>query len=121
MIGIGIDICDVKRFEKLRENDLFLKRFFSEKELQLCLKRKNVAQCLAARFAAKEAFVKAVGTGIGRGFKLKEIVVEKDSLGKPFINFEGKTKSHYERINAKNIHLSISHEKEFAVAVVIIE
>ena len=121
MIGIGIDICEVKRFDRLKRNDLFLKRVFSEKELEFCLKRKNINQCLAARFAAKEAFLKAIGTGLVKGFRLKEIIVEKDNMGKPFINLEGETKICYEKINAKNIYLSISHENDFAVAVVIIE
>ncbi|HOJ64761.1 MAG TPA: holo-ACP synthase [Spirochaetota bacterium] len=121
MFGIGIDICNVKRFDRLKENHNFLKRVFSDNELDLCMKRKNVSQCLAARFAAKEAFLKAIGTGIGNGISIKEVIIKKDEKGKPFILLEGNTKKYYEEINGGNIHLSISHEKDVAVAVVVIE
>lgn len=121
MIGIGIDICQVKRFDRLKNNELFIKRVFSQKEIDLCFKRKNIDECLSARFAAKEAFIKAIGLGLGEGLSLKEIIIKKDSKGKPSIILEGKTKSIFEKLNIKNIYLSISHEKEFAVAVVVIE
>jgi len=80
MISIGIDICNVKRFDRLKENRAFLKRVFAESELEICLKRKRISECLAVRFAAKEAFVKAIGTGIRDGIKLREIVIRKNEI-----------------------------------------
>jgi len=121
MISIGIDICNVKRFDRLKENRAFLKRVFAESELEICLKRKRISECLAVRFAAKEAFVKAIGTGIRDGIKLREIVIRKNEIGRPFISLEGETEEYYNRINGGQINLSLSHEKEFAIAVVIIE
>lgn len=121
MLGIGIDICDVKRFDRLKDNENFIKKVFSDEEIEVCFKRKNVSQCLAARFAAKEAFLKAIGTGIGNGISIKDIIIKKDNSGRPVIQLHGKAKEYYEKINCGDIHLSISHEKNIAVAMVVIE
>lgn len=117
---IGIDICEVKRFEKLVKDHSFLSRVFTEAEIEYCIKKKNCCQNFAVRFAAKEAFSKALGTGLKSGIKLKEIEILKDDEGKPIIKLYDKTKLFYESRFNKNIHLSLSHEKSLAVAVVIL-
>jgi holo-[acyl-carrier protein] synthase len=121
MFGLGIDICEVERFERLKNNETFVKRIFSEEEIKYCSTKKNNAQYFAVRFAAKEAFLKAIGTGIGKGIRLKEIETCKNEFGKPFLNLIGETKNTFEKMNCGNIHLSLSHEKHNAVAVVIVE
>jgi holo-[acyl-carrier protein] synthase len=121
MLGIGTDICEVQRFDRLKENRSFLERIYSEKEIKYCGNRKASSQCFAARFAAKEAFAKALGTGIRKGIHLKEIEIENDELGKPFINLSGETKDTFEKLGCRSIHISISHEKTMAIAMVVIE
>jgi holo-[acyl-carrier protein] synthase len=121
MYGIGVDICEVDRFDRLKENDDFIKKIFSEEEINYCHPKKNSSQYYAVRFAAKEAFLKAIGIGIGKGIHLKEIEVNKDDFGKPFIILHGETKQTFEKMNAGSIHLSLSHEKNNAVAFVVIE
>lgn len=119
--GIGTDITKVNRFEKWVKNPEILKRFFHELEI---VEKKNVnAACehYASRFAVKEAFSKALGTGF-TGFDLKEICVTKNDEGKPFVSLSGKAADLFlERCGKAAIHLSISHEKEYAIAYVIIE
>ncbi len=119
--GIGTDIVKVDRFNKWIENEKLCDRFFNEKELSL--NKDSVVKCehYASRFAAKEAFSKALGTGL-KGFNLKEVFVTKDENGKPLLNFAGDAKKLLqEKCGNCNVHLSLSHEKEFAVAFVVIE
>ena len=120
--GIGTDISEVKRFKKWLENPSMINRFFNEEEFfsgEGVLERK--LQHYAARFSAKEAFVKALGTGF-KNFSLKEIYVTKDIEGKPFINVTGNAeKILKERCGNCSMHLTLSHEKEYAVAFVVIE
>jgi len=121
MYGLGIDICEVKRFDRLINNKAFLEKVFSVDEIKYCSNKKNNSQYFAVRFAAKEAFLKAIGIGIGKGIHLKEIEIIKDQFGKPFLNLVGKTRETFEKLNAGNIHVSLSHEKTNAVAVVVID
>ncbi len=121
--GIGCDIVKVSRLKNWVENEKILNRFFCDKELcERNLSFNQVCEHYAARFAAKEAFVKALGTGFS-SFKLKEIYVQTNKNGKPELKLEGKVKSFFEEIVGKNakIHISLSHEKEFAISYVIIE
>ncbi|MCK4797381.1 MAG: holo-ACP synthase [Spirochaetes bacterium] len=121
MLGIGVDICEVNRFEKLKQNKAFLKKIFTDNEIEYCEKRRNNAQCFAVRFAAKEAFVKAIGTGFRKGAHYKEIEVINNELGNPFLKITGLTNETLNRMNGSTIHLSLSHEKTSAIAFVIIE
>jgi len=124
IFGIGIDIIEVERIAKQvsDSSNTFIQKIFTKKEIAYCeTKIKNKAQNYAARFAAKEAFFKAIGTGWRDGFKWQEIEVENDNLGKPIINVSGKLKGFVEGKNILNIHVSLSHLKEIAVAVVILE
>ena len=119
--GIGSDIAEVKRFEKWVKNPQMIDRFFNEREVS---KGKNIfAMCqhLAVRFAAKEAFSKALGTGLS-GFELKDVYITKDENGKPFLNFQKSAINLLkERCGECRVHVSLSHEKEYALAVVVIE
>ena len=83
--GIGIDIVKISRLEKLLKKKDYLKRIFSKKEIQKCSKKKNTFySCFAKRFAAKEAFSKALGTGISKGLNFNEIEIDNEKNGKPF-------------------------------------
>ena len=120
--GLGTDIAKVERFEKWVKNPEMIDRFFNRKEVTEA--KSEAARCehYAVRFAAKEAFSKALGTGI-RGFDLNEVYITNNEDGKPSLNIEGKAKKLMEERCGKNtcVHVSLSHEKEYAVAFVVIE
>lgn len=122
ILGIGIDLAKVSRYEKLLDKDGFLERFFPEEEIEyIRSKGAGAAQSMAGRFAAREAFLKALGTGFN-GFSPKDIKVLNNENGRPEITvnkvIEDKLNSMAERWR---IHLSISHEKEYAIAQVVLE
>lgn len=120
--GIGIDIIEVERVKKLvSKKDKYLKKIYTETEIKYCEKFKRKEQEYAGRFSAKEAFSKALGTGISHGIKFNEIEIINDELGKPEIFLSGGTKEYFEKKRLKNIFVSISHLKEYATAVVVIE
>lgn len=121
ILGIGTDITEVPRMAKSIENKAFLAKVFSDGEIAYCERKANKAESFAARFAAKEAFFKALGTGWRGGMAFHEVEVECDELGKPEIKLSGKTKESLQNRNIKSIHLSLSHTKESAVAMVILE
>lgn len=119
--GIGTDITEVRRFEKWVLDENLSKRYFNEKELSATGTIKSRREHLAVRFAAKEAFSKALGTGIF-GFELKDLYIQKDKDGKPYFVFENTAKEILEkRVGKCVVHVSLSHEKEYATAFVIIE
>ncbi len=119
--GIGTDIAEVKRFEKWVQNPQMLERFFNEKELSTAKSDSAKCQHYAVRFAAKEAFSKALGTGI-TGFSLKDVYITNNSEGKPLLNIEGEALSLMkERLGECNAFVTLSHEKEYAVAFVVLE
>ena len=119
--GIGTDIAAVHRFEKWIKNPEMIERFFNEKERSSASSVSAQCQHYAARFAAKEAFSKALGTGI-TGFGLKDVYITNDSEGKPLLNIEGQALSLMkERLGECKAFVSLSHEKEYAVAFVILE
>ncbi|SEQ70757.1 holo-[acyl-carrier-protein] synthase [Treponema bryantii] len=119
--GIGTDIAEVKRFEKWVKNPEMIERFFNEKERSSAKSDSAKCQHYAVRFAAKEAFSKALGTGI-IGFNLKDVYITNNSEGKPELNIEGAALSLLkERLGDCNAFVSLSHEKEYAVAFVILE
>ena len=119
--GIGTDIAEVRRFEKWVKNPQMLERFFNEKELSSAKSDAAKCQHYAVRFAAKEAFSKALGTGIS-GFGLKDVYITNDSEGKPLLNIEGAALSLMkERLGDCKAFVSLSHEKEYALAFVVLE
>ena len=120
--GLGTDIVSVDRVKKFIKNKNSLKRIFSQDEISKCNKLIKPQNCYAKRFAAKEAFSKALGTGISNGINFNEIIVLNEKNGKPFIKLIGKTKKKiYATFNKKTkFFLSLSDEKMYAVAFVII-
>ncbi len=123
IFGIGTDIANIDRLKKSIKNKNLIKRLFNEKEIKRCSKQKNVANCYAKRFAAKEAFSKAIGTGISKGINFNEILVYNIRSGKPNIKLLGKTKLIVRKLLRKrkfDIFLSLSDDKPFAVATVVI-
>ena len=121
--GIGTDIVSVSRIKNSLKNRNFVNRIFNEKEISKCKKTNNSINCYAKRFAAKEAFSKALGTGISNGINFKEIIILNKKSGKPYINIIGQTKKtlnkKFKRKKSK-ISLSLSDEKKYAVAFVTI-
>ncbi|MEI8134888.1 MAG: holo-ACP synthase [bacterium] len=125
IFGIGIDTIEVKRIEETiaQYGDQFLKRIFTESEIGYCTSRKNSSEHFAARFAAKEAFSKAIGTGIRRGFIWKEVEVGKEFSGKPVVILRDSMIVKTASIVKSEFHiqLSLTHTKEIAEAIAIIE
>jgi len=122
IIGIGIDIVETSRIEKamLRNPERFRARTFTDREVQYCENKKNRFQHYAARFAAKEAAMKALGTGWSRGVGFSEIEVVNDSSGKPELVFHGKAKEFFKGCGGGSTFLSLSHSREHAAAQVIL-
>ncbi len=120
IIGVGVDIVEIDRFKELLEKwgDHFLKKIFTEREIDYCLSKRNSHQHLAGRFAVKEAISKAISTGWAGNFRWKDVEVLNDKSGKPFVSFHNKLK---EELNSCCVHISISHSNNYAVAFAIIE
>ena len=121
--GIGTDIANINRLKKSIINKKFIDRIFNKNEVIRCNKQVNKVNCYSKRFAAKEAFVKALGTGISKGINFNEIIVYNVKSGKPSIRLIGNTKKKVKEIfkNKKfNIFLSLSDDKPFAIATAII-
>ncbi len=121
--GIGTDVVNINRIKKSLKNRNFIARLFNKVEVKKCNNQLNKANCFAKRFAAKEAFSKALGTGISRGINFDEIIVYNIKSGKPRIKLFGNTKKVVNKILNKkkfNIFLSLSDDKPFAVATVVI-
>ena len=123
IFGIGTDIVQVSRVKNSIKNKLFLSRIFDKDEIYKCKKVTNYSNCFAKRFAAKEAFSKALGTGIAKGIRFNEITILNEKNGRPFIKLLSKTKKIVDK-KFKNkkykISLSIADEKNYAVAFVTI-
>jgi holo-[acyl-carrier protein] synthase len=121
ILGIGIDVVKVERMAAWVDNPGLARRFFSADELSLLpTERLARLEYLAARFAAKEAFGKALGTGL-RGIALSEIAVRKAPSGQPEYALSGKCKEMFIQRGGKSAHLSLSHDGGVSVAVAIIE
>tara|TARA_B100001057_G_scaffold496003_2_gene596337 strand:- start:532 stop:912 length:381 start_codon:yes stop_codon:yes gene_type:complete len=120
--GIGTDIVSVSRIKASLKKKNFLKRIFNKEEVAKCSKLINSNNCYAKRFAAKEAFAKALGTGIANGINFHEITILNEKNGKPFIKLIGNTKKKINnRLKKKfKISLTLSDEKKYAVAFVTI-
>ena len=120
--GIGIDMIEVERVsEKMARAEGFRELVFSQNEIDYCEKKKNKFEHYAARFAAKEAFYKAIGAGWMNGTAFNEIEITNDDKGKPLIKFLGNTLALMNQMGILNIHVSLTHLKTMASAVVIIE
>jgi holo-[acyl-carrier protein] synthase len=123
IVGTGIDIAEVPRIEAsiARFGDRFLHRIFTEAEIRYCESKANRVERYAARFAAKEAAMKAIGTGWNHGVAWRDIEVCRQPGGRPTIAFHGKAAEFAAKLGARHIALSLSHTEEYAIAQVILE
>jgi holo-[acyl-carrier protein] synthase len=123
VIGIGVDMVDVDRVKTImaRRGDRFVQRAFTEAESAYCSRCQCPERRYAARFAAKEAVMKALGRGWFQGMPFREIEVTREPNGRPGVRLSGRTADLAARLGASSIHLSISHEQRSAVAFVVIE
>ena len=124
IIGTGVDIVENSRIKKSIANNSFLNRVFTNKEILISKKTKNKTSYFAKRFAAKEAFVKSLGTGFRDGLNLKDISIINDKLGKPSFFINKKIKNLIKKrfkINSFNFFLSISDEKKYSIAFVVFQ
>jgi holo-[acyl-carrier protein] synthase len=119
--GIGVDVVHVRRLERWQMIPGLLERYFHPKELSSALnKGSGAALSLAARFAAKEAFGKALGTGL-KGIVLKDIMVVNRHNGSPLIEVFGTALRALEKTGASRIHISLTHERDNAIAMIVLE
>jgi len=121
--GIGVDIAAINRFQSFLDqgNNALIERIFTSAEQSTCRSRRDAASCFAARFAAKEAFLKALGTGLRNGISWHDIEVVNDALGKPELNLSGRAAESIQALGLCNALLSISHDGGHAVAMVVLE
>lgn len=122
ILGIGTDVAQIARFHKfLKPGNRVLERVFSDEERTYSLQKKDPAPHLAARFAAKEAFFKALGTGLRDGLAWQQVCVVRDLLGCPSLQLTGRAAELLVQRGAGKAHLSYSHDGDYAVATVILE
>jgi holo-[acyl-carrier protein] synthase len=123
IVGTGVDITEVVRVRAAvnRFGERFLKRVFTREEVRYCVSKINAAERLAARFAAKEAGMKAIGTGLRHGVTWQDVEVVRLPGQRPQLRFSGKAAEFAARLGCKRTHLSLSHTAEQAIAHVILE
>ena len=123
IVGIGIDVAEVKRIAEVIESqgERFLRRVFTLEEVAYCEKFKNKYERYAGRFAAKEAAMKALGTGWSRGVRWVDVEVVRARGGRPILELKGEARKVADRLGVKNIALSMTHTVEQAIAQVIFE
>jgi holo-[acyl-carrier protein] synthase len=123
IVGTGIDLVEIERIKRSveRYGDRFLDRVYTASEKAYCLRKRNFAESLAARFAAKEAGAKALGTGISHGVNWLEIEVVREPTGRPTIAFHGRAREMAERLGATSAALSLTHTGSLAMASVVLE
>ncbi len=123
IVGIGIDIIEITKLRRAveRSGDRFLVRVFTEDEVRFCMARRDPYQHLAARFAAKEAAMKALASGWGKGISWKDIEVIPGKEGAPLLECSGEARRHLKKLGGRSIHVSLSHQRSIACASVIIE
>jgi holo-[acyl-carrier protein] synthase len=121
--GIGIDLVKIKRIDEAhrRWGERFHNKAFTGGEIRYCLRKRDPAPSLAARFAAKEALVKALGIGLRRGVHLRDVEVQRGSLGKPVLKLHGRAEEICAREGITGIFLSLTHDQDFSAAVVVLE
>jgi holo-[acyl-carrier protein] synthase len=123
IVGTGIDIAEVSRIAAAigRFGDRFLRRVYTAEEIRYCDSKANRAERYAARFAAKEAALKAIGTGWKHGIAWTDVEVRREPGGRPIIAFTGKAGEFAARLGVKRTSVSLSHTKDQAIASVILE
>ena len=124
LLGTGTDLVEIRRIEAAiaRFGERFLARVFTPSEVAFCQRRQRSAgESFAARFAAKEAAAKALGTGIARGVHWREIEVRRDPGSRPTLHFSGRAALRAQQMGVTAAHLSLSHGRETAIAIVLLE
>lgn len=123
IVGTGIDIAEVERIAASLERfeRRFIERIFTAEEIRYCESKANKAERYAARFAAKEAGMKAIGTGWNHGVRWKDIEVQRLPGGRPTVVFHGRAGEFFSKLGAQRAHLSLTHTKGMAMAVVLLE
>jgi holo-[acyl-carrier protein] synthase len=121
IIGIGIDITAIEKIEESIRNEVFQRKVFSLAELETVREYRNKAEHLSGKFAAKEAFMKALGAGIRQEVWFTQIDVLNDESGKPYLKISGEAADRLDTSGAKHVHVSISHSGGMAAALVILE
>lgn len=121
--GIGIDLVQISRIESAvkRWGDRFVERVFTKSEIAYCHSKARIGPRLALRFAAKEAFAKALGSGFRQGLGFRQIEVENDSWGRPVLRLHGKSKEVCQGCGITKSHLSLSDDGLYAIAMVLLE
>lgn len=122
ILGVGIDITDVARIRNMLDKyaDTFLQKTYTQTEIDLCKKKGSAELSFAARFAAKEAVVKSLGTGFRDGITPKSIEILNNELGAPIVNLDKNATLALERIGGKKILVSLTHLKDYAQAIAIV-
>ena len=121
IVGIGIDLIEIEKIAKDIHSDVYLRKVFTESEIALCKTSVNSAERFAGRFAAKEAFMKAIGNGIRQGIWFTQIEVLNYENGQPYIQVSGEAEFWLHKLGVINIHVSFTHTKNAAAAVIILE
>jgi holo-[acyl-carrier protein] synthase len=123
IVGTGIDIAEVDRVGKTiaRFGRRFTERVFTADEISYCESKANKTERYAARFAAKEAAMKAIGTGWNHGVTWRDVEVRRSPGSRPTIAFHGRAGEFFSRLGAVRAHLSLTHTEQFAMAAVILE
>jgi len=122
ILGIGIDLVDVRRMEGIifRWHEKFLKRIFTDREIRYCNNKKNPAQRFATRYAAKEAFIKALYPKGEKGIDYLDIEIDMEDR-RPIVRLEGEIKGYAEELGVKNTFVMLSHDGNYGIANVVLE
>jgi holo-[acyl-carrier protein] synthase len=123
ILGVGVDIVECLRIAQMieRHGELFITRVYTDSEIEYCTTRKAATQHYAGRWAAKEAVLKALGTGWRRGIGWRDIEIRNDKNGAPTVKLRGGARDVMEKAGIQTLHVSISHSRSFAVAHVVAE
>lgn len=123
ILGLGIDLCEVARLEELGERygERFLKRIFTDAERSRCRNPRRLYECLAGRFAAKEASLKALGTGLSNGIAWRDVELVGGEAQRPTMRFQRRAGEIFQARGATHSHVSVTHDAGFAMAVVVLE
>jgi len=121
ILGIGLDLCETRRLKRAMARTAFVQRVFSPAEVAACKGRRDRLLCYAARFAAKEAYFKAIGTGWGRGVSWLDVEVTSDGNGPPRLLVKGEARRVSRALGVKAVHLSLTHTGNYGAAVIVIE
>src|ERR1700677_767648 len=123
VLGLGTDLIEIERIQVSmdRFGERFLERVFTAGEIAYCRRKKQSAESFAARFAAKEAGAKALGTGISRGVSWKEIEVTREMGERPMLHFNGRAAELAEAMGVRRMQLTLSHSRKLAIAMVVVE